>query len=1127
MGITHITVRGARQHNLRNVSVSIPRNTLTVVTGLSGSGKSSLAFDTIYAEGQRRYVETLSAYARQFLDQMERPDVDAIDGLSPAISIEQKTTSRSPRSTVGTITEIYDYLRLLYASVGQPHCPNCGLPITRQTSDQIVAQIAAQAPGERITVYAPIVRGRKGEFREELEALDQQGFRARIDGEITELTEGMRLDKKKNHTVEAIVDRIILKPATNVGAPGLASETWAGAPPKLKYDTKRLETSVLKALQMADGLVLIGIQGPNRTQEETLYSSSMACPDCGINVPRLEPRSFSFNSTYGACPECHGLGSIYDFDPAKTITDWSKPLLDGAMGPGSGSTYLLRLIKLAAEKYKINLKVPFSDLSKPHQDLLLYGPPKGESGRTGFHGIFAYLRSNLEETKSEGYREYMMQYMSASTCPRCKGRRLRPESLAVTLPTNPGTEAIPQEKKSVILSEAPSAKSKDPDTSHPTSSARTFLPANTHSTNLSIADFTALSLERALTAARAMRFTGREHIIADRLQREIIERLEFLNAVGLGYLSLERSAATLSGGEGQRIRLATQIGSRLRGVLYVLDEPSIGLHQRDNQRLIAALENLRDLGNTVLVVEHDEDTMRKADYMLDLGPGAGKNGGYLIAAGTPQQIMDDPASLTGQYLAGKIEIVARAQPRPLTGKWITVEDAHAHNLQNVTAHFPLGVMTVVTGVSGSGKSTLVADILYRALAKELYGSREDPGQHGRVVGIDQIDKAIQIDQSPIGRTPRSNPATYTGVFTAIRDLFALLPESRERGYKPGRFSFNVQGGRCEACQGEGQRRIEMNFLPDVYVLCDVCNGRRYNQETLAVRFNGYSIADLLDLPIADALPVLQAIPTAAQKLQTLVDVGLGYIHLGQSATTLSGGEAQRMKLARELSKRQTGRTLYLLDEPTTGLHFDDVRKLLEVLHRLTDLGNTVLIIEHNLDIIRNADYILDMGPEGGERGGRVIAHGTPEQIATVSTSYTGHFLARHYASPSPEAGAVILSEARSEQSKDPETVNPASTARTFPASTSKSSRPPSTSQLDSGLSKLQTQNGHNPNAGPQPHEIATPDKIKTRTKFIAPEKKTGVPTAKPPQKSATKKAAKKRPPKPNTASPASAKIASL
>jgi excinuclease ABC subunit A len=738
----------------------------------------------------------------------------------------------------------------------------------------------------------------------------------------------------------------------------------------------------------------------------------MACPDCGINVPRLEPRSFSFNSNYGACPNCHGLGSIYDFDPAKTITDWSKPLLDGAMGPGSGSAYLLRLIKLAADKYKINIKQPFEDLAAEQQNLFLYGPDRNEAGRTGFHGIFNYLRSNLEDTKSEGYREYMMQYMSATICPVCKGKRLRPESLAVTV------------------------------------------------NNASIADFTALPLVRALEAARTMNFVGRDRIIADRLQREIIERLEFLNAVGLGYLALDRSAATLSGGEGQRIRLATQIGSRLRGVLYVLDEPSIGLHQRDNQRLITALENLRDLGNTVLVVEHDEDTIRKADYVLDLGPGAGKNGGHLIADGTPQQIMDNPASITGQYLAGKIEIVARSNPRELTGNWITVEDAHSHNLQNVTAHFPLSVMTVITGVSGSGKSTLVNDILYRSLAKELYGSREEPGQHGKVIGIDQLDKVIQIDQSAIGRTPRSNPATYTGVFTAMRDLFAMLPESRERGYKPGRFSFNVQGGRCEACQGEGQRRIEMNFLPDVYVLCEVCNGRRYNQETLSVKFNGYSIADLLDLPIADAVPILKDIPTVNIKLQTLVDVGLGYIHLGQSATTLSGGEAQRMKLARELSKRQTGRTLYLLDEPTTGLHFDDVRKLLEVLHRLTDLGNTVIIIEHNLDIIRNADYILDLGPEGGEGGGRIVAHGTPEQIATVAESHTGSFLARHYTAHA---------------------------------------------------SDFASRNGAS-HAGPQPLQIAAPDKKKeARGKFIAPEKKTGLAKASTtkPQEGRTPKAAKK------------------
>ena len=927
MSITHITVRGARHHNLKNIDVSIPRNSLTVVTGLSGSGKSSLAFDTIYAEGQRRYVETLSAYARQFLDQMERPDVDAIDGLSPAISIEQKTTSRSPRSTVGTITEIYDYLRLLWASVGKPHCPQCGHEISRQTADQIVERIVQLKPGERITVLAPLVRGRKGEFREELEALDQQGFRARVDGEMIEITEGMRLEKRKNHTIEAVVDRVILK----LDADG-------------KPDTRRLEASVQKALQMANGLVIVGIHG----MDETLYSTSMACPDCGINVPKLEPRSFSFNSTYGACVECNGLGSIYDFDPGKTITDWSKPLLDGAMGPGSGSAYLLRLIKLFADKYKIDLKLPFEDLPEAQQKQLLYGPPRNEAGRTGFHGIFGYLRDTMEESKSDSFREYYMQYMSATECPACGGKRLRPESLAVKVDGR------------------------------------------------SISDFTSMSLDDAMGAATNFNFTGREKLIDDRLQKEVLERLEFLNAVGLSYLSLNRSAATLSGGEGQRIRLATQIGSRLRGVLYVLDEPSIGLHQRDNMRLIAAMENLRDLGNTVLVVEHDEDTIRKADYVLDLGPGAGKNGGALIAAGTPEEVAANKDSLTGKYMSGEIDIRSNDAPRALSGKEIVVEGACEHNLKNVTAHFPLGALVVITGVSGSGKSTLVNDILYRSLAKELYRSKSEPGAHKRVVGIDQIDKAVEIDQSPIGRTPRSNPATYTGVFTQIREYFAMLPESRERGYKSGRFSFNVQGGRCEACQGDGQRRIEMNFLPDVYVLCEVCNGRRYNQETLTVKLNGYSIADILDLPISDALHVLGDLPNIKQKLQTLVDVGLGYIHLGQSATTLSGGEAQRMKLAKELSKRQTGRTLYLLDEPTTGLHFDDVRKLLEVLQRLVDLGNSVLVIEHNLDVIRNADWLMDMGPEGGAGGGTIVAAGTPEQVATVKASHTGHFLAKLY-----------------------------------------------------------------------------------------------------------------------------------
>jgi excinuclease ABC subunit A len=725
---------------------------------------------------------------------------------------------------------------------------------------------------------------------------------------------------------------------------------------------KRLEAAVAKALQLANGLVLIG----NATGEQ-LYSSSMACPDCGLDVPKLEPRSFSFNSTYGACPECHGLGSIYDFDATKVVIDWSKPLLEGALGPGSGSQYLARLVKLAAQKYKIPIQKPFEELTEKQQELLLYGPGT-EAPRTGFHGVFSWLRDSLEESKSDSYREWLLGYMSATTCPVCHGKRLRPASLAVKV------------------------------------------------NDLSIADFTGLPLGRALTAARALAFSQRDALIADRLRREIIERLEFLNTVGLSYLSLDRNAASLSGGEGQRIRLATQIGSRLRGVLYVLDEPSIGLHQRDNQRLIAALESLRDLGNTVLVVEHDEDTIRSADYVLDLGPGAGKLGGHVVAEGTPANIMEAPGSLTGRYLSGATSILHRTVPRPVNGSstngaWITVEGARSHNLRNITARFPLNVMTVVTGVSGSGKSTLVNDILYRSLARMLYDSHDTPGEHKTIKGVEQIDKVIRIDQSPIGRTPRSNPATYTGVLSAIRDIFAMLPEARERGYKPGRFSFNVAGGRCEACQGDGQKRIEMNFLPDVYVLCDVCNGRRFNQETLAVKFNGYSIADILDLAIEDALPVLKDIPQVRQKLQTLVDVGLGYVHLGQAATTLSGGEAQRMKLARELSKRQTGKTLYVLDEPTTGLHFDDVRKLLEVLHRLTDLGNTVIIIEHNLDVIRNADWILDLGPEGGEEGGAIVAEGTPAQLAHAPGSHTATFLRRYFPAAESNNGSAASNEA--------------------------------------------------------------------------------------------------------------------
>jgi excinuclease ABC subunit A len=922
MAITKISVRGARQHNLKNIDVEIPRNSLTVITGLSGSGKSSLAFDTIYAEGQRRYVETLSAYARQFLDQMERPDVDAIDGLSPAISIEQKTTSRSPRSTVGTITEIYDYLRLLFSSIGAPHCPKCGQAISRQTADQIVHRVMALTPEDRVMVLAPIVRGRKGEFKKEMEKLVQHGFtRARVDGELVNLDDDLALDKRRNHTIEVVIDRLLVKPGIE----------------------HRLELSVGLAMKLAGGLVQVAVVGG----EEQLYSERLACPDCGISVPQLEPRSFSFNSMYGACPECHGLGSRYDFDPAKVIVDWSKPLLEGGLGPGSASQNLIHMLQIAATAHGLDLSTPFEKFPEKVQNLLLFGEA-GKGGKTGFRGILAYLKQVLEESTSEGYRDFLLDYMSATECAACHGQRLRPESLAVKV------------------------------------------------NGMSIADFTELPVSRSLELARKIQLTGREAAIAGRVMHEIVERLQFLNAVGLGYIALDRSAATLSGGEGQRIRLATQIGSKLRGVLYVLDEPSIGLHHRDNARLLKALEELRDLGNTVLVVEHDEETIRRADYVIDLGPGAGRHGGELVARGTPEEIMEVPGSLTGAYISGRVQIEMLPERRQTNGAGITILGACENNLKNIDVTFPLGVMTVVTGVSGSGKSTLVNDILYRALAKTLYRSREEAGAHKAISGAENIDKVIRIDQSPIGRTPRSNPATYTGVFAQIRDLYAMLPESRERGYKPGRFSFNVTGGRCEACQGEGQRRIEMSFLPDVYVLCEVCGGRRYNHETLAVKYKGYSIADLLEMPASDALPVLENIPQVRQKLQTLVDVGLGYIHLGQSAVTLSGGEAQRIKLARELSKRQTGKTLYLLDEPTTGLHFDDVKKLLDVLHRLTDLGNMVVIIEHNLDVIRNADWIIDLGPEGGEEGGRIVAQGTPEQVARNKKSYTGQALAEYF-----------------------------------------------------------------------------------------------------------------------------------
>jgi excinuclease ABC subunit A len=925
MGLKKIIIRGARQHNLKNIHLEIPRNTLTVITGLSGSGKSSLAFDTLYAEGQRRYVESLSAYARQFLDQMERPEVDSVEGLSPSIAIEQKTTTRSPRSTVGTITEIYDYLRVIYSAIGTPHCPKCGKPITRQSTEQIVQAVAALKPDERIMVLAPVVRGRKGEYKKELENYAKEGYvRARVDGELVNLDEPIPLDRRKNHTIEIVVDRLLMKN-------GIA---------------QRLEQSIETALKLTDGLVTIAVVGG----EEHVYSEKLACPDCGISVPQLEPRSFSFNSPYGACPECHGLGSKYDFDPAKVIVDWTKPLFEGGLGPGSGSAFLQRTLRIAAAAYGFDLDTPFDRFSRKVQNLILHGNPENGGSKKGlnFQGILGHLESNLAETNSDTYREWLTQYMSPAPCNACHEKRLRPESLAVKI------------------------------------------------AGMSIADFTALPLSDARAAVDKIRsqLTLRQRQIAARPLAEVAERIDFLLAVGLGYLTLDRSAATLSGGEAQRIRLATQIGSRLRGVLYVLDEPSIGLHARDNGRLLSTLETLRDLGNTVLVVEHDEETIRRADYVVDLGPGAGNAGGYLVACGSPADIGANPASLTGKYLSGLMKIAVPEQRRAKNGNALTVLGARGNNLKNIDVTIPLGLLTVVTGVSGSGKSTLVNDILYRALAAKLYRSMEKPGEHRAILGVEYIDKVIQIDQAPIGRTPRSNPATYTGVFAPIRELFAMLPESRERGYKPGRFSFNVKGGRCEACQGDGQRRIEMNFLPDVYVTCEVCRGKRYNAETLAVRYKGYSISDLLDLPIEEALKVLENIPAIQQKLQTLVDVGLGYVQLGQSATTLSGGEAQRTKLARELSRRQTGRTLYILDEPTTGLHFDDVKKLLDVLNRLVSLGNTVVIIEHHLDVIKQADWIIDLGPEGGEAGGRIVAQGTPEEVARVRKSYTGQILAR-------------------------------------------------------------------------------------------------------------------------------------
>ncbi len=922
-----IAVRGARVHNLKNIDVDLPRDQLVVITGLSGSGKSSLAFDTIYAEGQRRYVESLSAYARQFLEQMEKPDVDLIDGLSPAISIEQKTTAANPRSTVGTVTEIYDYLRLLFANIGIPHCPNCDREITSQTLERIVDVVLSMPPDERINILAPVVRGRKGEFKKELAALRARGFtRARIDGEFVSLEDDLKLDRRRNHAIDVMVDRIIIKDGVD----------------------RRLTESIELALTLADDIVVINtLQSGDR-----LFSRRMACPSCDLSIPEMTPRAFSFNSPHGACPDCQGLGAVYDFDPARVVPDDRLSLTEGAVHPwakGDSSSVNDMLAGLQAA-FGIDPTLPFGKLPKKQRDVVLMGAP-GRKTRGGdpfgadFEGVLPSLRRRFENGDwSE--QEALEEYRALRPCLACGGQRLRPESRAVRVKGRSLTEYV----------------------------------------DLPISD--------ALPMFDAMEFSEREFLIAGRVLKEIRERLRFLADVGVGYLTLSRSAATLSGGEGQRIRLATQIGSQLTGVLYVPVEPSIGLHQRDNRRLLATLCRLRNLGNTVLVVEHDEETIRQADYLVDLGPGAGEHGGVVMFQGRPQQLLAQPGdSLTGQYLTGARRIEMPSSRRAGSGEQIVVRGARANNLQGIDVAFPLGTLIAVTGVSGSGKSTLVNEILYRSLARVIYRSVDEPGAHDGIDGLSHVDKVIQIDQSPIGRTPRSNPATYTGLFTFVRELFAMLPDARARGYKAGRFSFNVKGGRCESCQGDGVIAIEMHFLPNVYVTCEECKGRRYNRETLEIRYRGKSIAEMLELTVDQALELVENFPTIATRLRTLQEVGLGYLTLGQSATTLSGGEAQRVKLSRELARRGTGRTMYILDEPTTGLHFEDVRKLLDVLNRLVDQGNTVVVIEHNLDVIKGADWVIDLGPEGGLGGGRVVAAGTPETVADTRASATGSFLA--------------------------------------------------------------------------------------------------------------------------------------
>ena len=961
-----IIVHGAREHNLKNIDVQIPRDKLVVLTGLSGSGKSSLAFDTIYAEGQRRYVESLSAYARQFLGQMEKPDLDHIEGLSPAISIDQKGTSRNPRSTVGTVTEVYDYLRLLFARVGHPHCPNCGLPIAQQSPQQIVTALQAMPEGTRLMILGPLIRERKGEHLGLFDDARRAGFvRVRVNGTVYELDEVPKLAKYKKHTIEVVVDRVVIRPHN------VDQELHGdGTDP----DRTRLLDSVETALKLGEGIINVATvpSDPDEKPQETTFSEHLACPNCGFSTGEIEPRNFSFNSPQGACPACTGLGLVQEFDPEQIIPNPALTLAEGAVQPWvrasqSASGYYFSILEALSSRYGFSTKVPVRELPEAARKLILYGNGgelvkvafEGSNGRKRVHemtfeGVIPNLKRRFGETSSDYVRDELGRYMTQRPCSTCGGTRLKPESLAVTI-----------EGKS-------------------------------------IADVTHFSIVDGLSWARALEgqgerkstvpLTGREALIGRQILKEIRERLGFLVDVGLDYLTLDRSAGTLSGGEAQRIRLATQIGSSLMGVLYILDEPSIGLHQRDNARLIKTLERLRDIGNTLIVVEHDEDTMRAADWIIDVGPGAGEHGGHIVAEGPFAAICANHGSLTGDYLSGRKQIPTPEERRAGNGKAIVIKGARENNLKDLTVEFPLGKFICVTGVSGSGKSSLITDTLYRKLAQHFYRAKEKPGAHDAILGLEHLDKVIDIDQSPIGRTPRSNPATYTGLFTPIRELFASVPEAKLRGYKAGRFSFNVKGGRCEACSGEGIIQIEMQFLPDVYVPCEVCHGKRYNRDALEIRFKGKSIADVLDMTVEEALGFFDAIPSIKNKLQTLFDVGLGYIRLGQPATQLSGGEAQRVKLATELSKRPTGKTMYILDEPTTGLHFADIDRLLRVLHRLADGGNSVLVIEHNLDVIKSADWLIDIGPEGGHRGGRVVAEGTPEELADNDDSFTGQFL---------------------------------------------------------------------------------------------------------------------------------------